>query len=442
MGARETALNALIACRKDAAWSNGVLKEYIIRDRLDRRDAALAAKLCYGVLQNRNKLDFYLKQLLTGKIKDLHPVVHDILHLGLYQIYELDKVPDNAAVNESVDLAKKYCKKQRFAPGLVNGVLRSAVKTKGQRKEPASLEDKYSHPWELIRLLRDYVGKERIEMMLRANNEAPQTVIQVNTLKTTAEELQKRLADEQVQSQPHGWMSDCLVLGSTGDLERLSAFQEGLFYVQDPAAKLSVLCARLPQAELRILDCCAAPGGKSFAAAIATGGRGHITSCDIHEHKVPLIQKGAARLGLENIEARQQDASQNVPDWNGTMDVVIADVPCSGYGIIRKKPDIRYKKPADMADLPALQLEILKNQARYVKEGGLLMYSTCTLVRAENEGVVEAFLSENPDFCLEPLELPGNFPRNDSGMLALVPGEYDTDGFFIARMRRKACTNT
>ena len=131
MGARETALNALIACRKEAAWSNGVLKEYIVRDRLDRRDAALAAKLCYGVLQNRNKLDFYLKQLLTGKLKDLHPVVHDILHLGLYQIYELDKVPDNAAVSESVDLAKKYCKKQRFAPGLVNGVLRSAVKTKG-----------------------------------------------------------------------------------------------------------------------------------------------------------------------------------------------------------------------------------------------------------------------------------------------------------------------
>ena len=140
MGARETALNALIACRKDAAWSNGILKEYVVRDRLDRRDAALAAKLCYGVLQNRNKLDFYLKQLLTGKLKDLHPVVHDILHLGLYQIYELDKIPDNAAVNESVDLAKKYCKKQRFAPGLVNGVLRNAVKTKGSLKEPASLE--------------------------------------------------------------------------------------------------------------------------------------------------------------------------------------------------------------------------------------------------------------------------------------------------------------
>ena len=442
MGARETALNALIACRKDAAWSNGVLKEYILRDRLDRRDAALAAKLCYGVLQNRNKLDFYLKQLLTGKLKDLHPVVHDILHLGLYQIYELDKVPDNAAVNESVDLAKKYCKKQRFAPGLVNGVLRNAVKTKGTLKEPASLEDQYSHPWELIKLLREYVGKDRIEMMLRANNEAPQTVIQVNTLRITAEELQKRLESEQVSAVPHAWMPDCLVLGSTGDLEKLPSFREGLFYVQDPAAKLSVLCAELPKTGLRLLDCCAAPGGKSFAAAIAMAGQGSVTSCDIHAHKIPLIQKGAARLGIENHAACQQDASENVEAWNNSFDAVIADVPCSGYGIIRKKPDIRYKNPADMADLPALQLAILKNQARYVKAGGLLMYSTCTLVRAENEGIVEAFLAEQPEFCLEPLPLPDAFPKNESGMLALVPGEYDTDGFFIARLRRKACTNT
>ena len=442
MGARETALNALIACRKDAAWSNGVLKEYILRDRLDRRDAALAARLCYGVLQNRSKLDFYLKQLLTGKLKDLHPVVHDILHLGLYQIYELDKVPDSAAVSESVDLAKKYCKKQRFAPGLVNGVLRNAVKTKGTLKEPASLEDKYSHPWELIKLLRDYVGKDRIEMMLKANNEAPQTVIQVNTLKITAEALLQHFADEQVSAAPHAWMPDSLVLGSTGDLEKLPSFREGLFYVQDPAAKLSILCAELPEEYIRLLDCCAAPGGKSFAAAIAMGEKGSITSCDVHEHKVPLIQKGAARLGIENLTARQQDASQNVPDWNDSFDVVITDVPCSGYGIIRKKPDIRYKNPADMADLPELQLAILKNQARYVKPGGLLMYSTCTLVHAENEGIVESFLKENHDFYLEPLPLPSVFPKNESGMLALVPGEYDTDGFFIARMRRKACTNT
>ena len=437
MGARETALNALIACRKEGAWSNGVLKEYVVRDRLDGRDAALAARLCYGVLQNRNKLDFYLKQLLTGKIKDLHPAVHDILHLGLYQIYEMDKIPESAAVNESVDLAKKYCRKQRFAPGLVNGVLRNAVKTKGSLKEPASLEDKYSHPWELIKLLRDYVGKDRVETMLRANNEAPSTTVQVNTLKTTQDQLKAQLEGEGVTAEPHGWMKDCLVLKSTGDLEKLASFQDGLFYVQDPAAKLSVMCAELPKEEIRILDCCAAPGGKSFAAAMETAGKASITSCDVHEHKIGLIQKGAARLGITDHAARLQDATEFVPEWEDAFDAVICDVPCSGYGIIRKKPDIRYKNPADMADLPDLQLRILKNQSRYLKKGGVLIYSTCTLVRAENEGVVEAFLNENDNYTLEPLPLPDVFPRNESGMLALVPGQYDTDGFFIARLRRK-----
>ena len=438
MSARKTALDALIACRVQGAWSNGVLKEYIARDKLDRRDAALATRLCYGVLQNRNYLDFYLKQLLTGKLKDLHPVVRDILHLGLYQIYEMDKIPESAAVNESVTLAKKYCPKQRFASGLVNGVLRNAVRTKGQLKPPASLEERYSHPWELIKLLRDYVGKERLEPMLQANNAMPDTVVQVNTLKTTADALSAQLEGEGVTVSPHPWLPDCLVLSGTGNLEKLTSFQNGEFYVQDAAAKLSILCAQLPREDIRVLDCCAAPGGKSFAAAIAMGGMGHITSCDIHAHKVGLIQNGAARLGLVNIHAQQQDASALNPQWVDQMDAVIADVPCSGYGIIRKKPDIRNKSIEEMAELPELQLKILNNQAKYVKEGGLLLYSTCTLVRAENEGIVEAFLAEHPDFHLEPLPLPDAFPRNESGMLALVPGQYDTDGFFIARLRRSA----
>ena len=437
MGARETALNVLIACRKDGAWSNGVLKEYILRDRLDSRDAALATRLCYGVLQNRMKLDFYLKQLLTGKIKDLHPVVHDILHLGLYQLQELDKVPASAAVNESVALAKKYCKKQRYAPGLVNAVLRKAADGMDGLKQPASWVDQYSHPQELVDLLIRDVGKARMETMLKANNEAPQTVIQVNTLKTTAAELTQMLEAAKVTVQPHGWMMDCLVVSGTGAIENLEPFKQGLFYVQDPAAKLSVYCAQLPQADIRLLDCCAAPGGKSFAAAIAMGGKGTITSCDVHAHKVGLIQNGADRLGLTGITARQQDATANNPDWNDQMDVVIADVPCSGYGIIRKKPDIRYKDPTSMEDLPVLQLAILKNQARYVKKGGVLLYSTCTLLRRENEDVVAAFLAENDEFYLEPLSLPAPFPQNENGMLTLVPGEYDTDGFFISRLRRK-----
>jgi len=261
--------------------------------------------------------------------------------------------------------------------------------------------------------------------------------VQVNTLRTTAQELMEKLAAEEVQAQYHPWMGDSLVLSGTGNLEKLAAFQEGLFYVQDPAAKLSVQCAEI-QPGFRVMDCCAAPGGKSFAAAMLMKGQGSITSCDIHAHKTALIENGARRLGVEEMTiVRQQDASAFCPEWKETMDVVLADVPCSGYGIIRKKPDIRTKDPASMADLPELQLAILRNQAEYVKPGGTLLYSTCTLLRRENEDVVSAFLEKRQDFYREPLKLPEIFPENTDGMLTLVPGEYDTDGFFIARLRRK-----
>ncbi len=439
MGARETALNVLMACRKDKAWSNAVLKEYVVRDRLDSRDGALAARLCYGLQQNRSKLDFYLKQLLTGKLKDLHPVLRDILHMGLYQLYEMDKIPESAAVNESVSLAKKYCPKQRFAPGLVNAVLRNAIRSRDSLKQPQTLEDTYSHPKELIALLGESVGKDRLEGMLKANNTVPPTVIQVNTRKITAEALIERLEAEQVTVQRHSWMENSLNLSNFGNLERLKTFQEGLFYVQDPASRLAVLCAKIPQGEsLSVLDCCAAPGGKSFAAAIAAGEKANITSCDVHPHKIELMQKGAQRLGLTNIQPQLQDATTDRPQWHGKMDVVLADVPCSGYGIIRKKPDIREKDPRSMEDLPALQLQILTKQADYVRPGGVLMYSTCTVLKRENAEVVHKFLENRPDFYLEELPLPEKIRSDSLGMVTLIPGEHDTDGFFICRLRRKA----
>ena len=433
MDARETALRALITCRRQSGWSNAVLKQTIAQEKLDSRDAALATRLCYGVVQNRGRLDFYLAQLLKDSVKKLHPAVRDILHLGLYQIYDLDKIPDSAAVNESVRLARKY-----GAPGsdrLVNGVLRNAVRTKGGLQEPVSYADKYSHPEELITLLKGALPKGTLESVLIADNQAPQTVVQVNTLKITREGLLERLAAEGVAATPHGWMPDCLILGGTGSIEKLPSFQQGLFYVQDPASKLSVQCAGL-QEGFRVLDCCAAPGGKSFAAAIAMRGTGKITSCDVHPHKVSLIENGAGRLGLENITARLQDASVFVPEWEEQMDAVLVDAPCSGLGIIRKKPDIRYRDLKETELLPALQKSILWNQARYVKKGGVLLYSTCTLLPRENEEVVAAFLDAHPEFSLEKLTLPPVFPENETGMLTLLPGQRDTDGFFISKMRR------
>lgn len=433
MGARETALRALITCRRQEGWSNAVLKNTIARDRLDPRDAALATRLCYGVLQNRGKLDFYLKQLLKGRLKDLHPATRDILHLGLYQLLEMDRIPDSAAVNEAVSLAKKYGKQQ----GLVNAVLRSAVRSRESLTEPVPYADRFSHPEELISLLKANVPKGTLEGILKADNAAPETVVQVNLTKTTSRDLLDRLAGEGVEARPHSWMEDCLVLSATGNLEKLPAFLEGLFYVQDPASRLSVRCAMLPKnGGIRLLDCCSAPGGKSFAAAIAMGGKGQIRSFDIHPHKIALIENGAKRLGLTNIRAGVQDASVFNPEWEDAFDVVLADVPCSGLGIIRKKPDIRYRNLKETEALPALQSAILSNQASYVKKGGVLMYSTCTILKRENEQVVEAFLEAHPDFHTEPLCLPEVFPKNENGMLTLLPGQYDTDGFFICRLRR------
>lgn len=410
-----------------------MLKNTIARDRLDPRDAALATRLCYGVLQNRGRLDFYLKQLLKGRLKDLHPATRDILHLGLYQLLEMDRIPDSAAVNEAVSLAKKYGKQQ----GLVNAVLRNAVRSRESLVEPVSYADRFSHPEELISLLKANVPKGTLEGILKADNAAPETVVQVNLTRVTSRDLLDRLAGEGVEARPHSWMEDCLVLSATGNLEKLPSFLEGLFYVQDPASRLSVRCARLPkEGGIRLLDCCSAPGGKSFAAAIAMGGRGQIRSCDIHPHKIALIENGARRLGLTNIRAGVQDASVFNPEWEDAFDVVLADVPCSGLGIIRKKPDIRYRNLKETEALPALQGAILSNQAGYVKKGGVLMYSTCTILKRENEQVVEAFLEAHPDFHTEPLCLPEVFPKNENGMLTLLPGQYDTDGFFICRLRR------
>lgn len=434
MDARRTALSALIACRKQGAWADGILKEYIARDKLDRRDAALASRLCYGVLQNRMLLDHYIGLCLTGSLKKLQPIVLDILRLGMYQLLLMDKIPVSAAVNEAVEQTKKYA--NRAAAGLVNGVLRRAARERDQLPAPVDLSVRYSHPQELVALLRDSIGDERLEALLAANNEAPQTVIQVNTLKTNTDTVAEILQKEGAVLQEHPWMKDAFYLSGVGDIEALSAFTDGYFLVQDPAAKLSVLAAEL-QSGMDVLDGCAAPGGKSFAAAIAMKNEGHIISCDIHEHKIALLSKGAQRLGASIVEPRLHDGRVNDPSLNGKMDVVLADVPCSGLGVIRKKPDIRYNDVKKMEGLPAIQSAILDNLCRYVKENGVLLYSTCTILRRENEEVVEAFLNAHQDFELEAFPVPEGLCGENNGMLTLLPSVHGTDGFFICKMRRK-----
>lgn len=436
--ARETALLTLDACERQGAWSNAFLKKAIRSGGLDRRDAALATRLCFGVLQNRLLLDFYVAGCSTVKPEKLERRVLCALRIALYQLTFLEKIPASAAVNESVELARKYSRNPR-SPALVNGILRGFLRAGSPppvegRDTAERLSIQYSHPRWLVEEFLAALGPAEAEALLEADNTQPPTVAQLNTVRFSAEEAAQAVRGNEVQAEPHPWLPGCLLLAGTGDLEELAAFQDGAFYVQDAAARLSVLASGVKAGD-SVLDCCAAPGGKSFAAAIQMENRGEIVSCDIHPHKLRLIGAGRDRLGLSCIQVRGQNAKEYVPEWEGAFDAVLADVPCSGLGIIRKKPDIRYKDRSALAGLPAVQRDILGQVCRYVRPGGTLLYSTCTLLRRENEEVVEDFLKEHPQFRLEPFSLPGPIGRCD-GTAVLWPHRHGTDGFFIAKLRR------
>ena len=433
--AREVALLALSACEKQGAWSDGHLKKKIREAGLDRRDAALATRLCFGVLQNKLLLDFYLAQLSRLPLTRLEERVLECLRLGAYQLLFLTRVPPSAAVNESVNLARKYAKNPRAA-GMVNGILRNLLRQKDAMKTPEDLSIRYSHPQWLVKEFSDTLSDpQQLEALLAADNAQPPTVAQVNTCRAAAGEVLRALEEEGVAAERHPWLEDCLLLAETGSLERLSAFQAGWFYIQDAAARLAVLAAGA-EPGMEVLDACASPGGKSFAAAIAMGDRGRVLSCDIHPHKERLIRAGAERLGLHSITPMTQDGRAFRGEWEAAFDLVIADVPCSGLGIIRKKPDIRYKDPAPLAGLPAVQGAILENVSHYVRPGGVLLYATCTLLERENGGVVSGFLEAHPEFSLEGFTLPGPAGDCPGGMVTLWPHLHQTDGFFFAKLRR------
>ena len=441
MDAREAAMLALNACQRQGGWSDGALKKQLAAAELSGRDAALATQLCFGVLQNQMLLDFYLAKFSNIPLKRMEGKVVQTLRLGAYQMLFLTRIPHSAAVNSAVALVKAHCKNPRAA-GMVNGILRSMERSLQnmpvipQGDPVAYLSTLYSHPEWLVKEFILSLGEEETAQLLAADNSQPPTAVMVNTTRTTAEALKAMLEADHVEAEPHPWLENCLLLSPTGDLERLEAFQQGLFYVQDPASRLSVLAAGAKPG-MRVLDCCAAPGGKSFAAAIAMENQGEIVSCDLHPHKKKLIQAGADRLGLTIITPKTADGKVFRPEWERAFDLVLVDAPCSGMGVIRKKPDIRYKDPAPLADLPAVQLDILRNAARYVRPGGTLMYSTCTLLYRENGEVVETFVAENKAYKAEAFTLPGPVGPVQSGSVTLWPHRHGTDGFFISKMRRE-----
>ena len=441
MDAREVSLLSLYDCQRQGVWSDAILKKRLASAGLDSRDGALATQLCFGVLQNRLLLDFYLSYFSERPLKRMEGKVVEALRLGAYQMLFLDKIPHSAAVNCSAGLTRKHCKNPR-AVGMVNGILRSLERNLDslpaipQEDAAGYLSIRYSHPEWLVKVFLSMMDSSETAKLLEANNGHPPITAMTNTTRVTVEELAEILEGEGVQTQPHPWLENALILSKTGSLEQLSAFQKGLFYIQDPASKLAVL-ALDPKPGMRVLDCCAAPGGKSFGAAIQMENRGEVVSCDLSPHKKKLIQDGADRLGLGSVAPMTADGKVHRVEWGNAFERVLVDAPCSGLGVIRKKPNIRYKDPASLERLPEVQRAILDNAARYVKPGGVMVYSTCTILRRENEDVAQTFLAHHPEFRAERFCLPECVGDARTGMLTLWPHRQGTDGFFISRFRRE-----
>ncbi|MBO7738738.1 MAG: 16S rRNA (cytosine(967)-C(5))-methyltransferase RsmB [Oscillospiraceae bacterium] len=434
VSAREAAVTALGAYRRSGAWSDAYLNGVFKKENMDSRDKALATRLSNGVLQNMSLIDYRLGLYVKGGIGKLQPIVLDILRVSAYQIMFMDKIPHSAAVNEGVAIAKKLANKA--AAGLVNAVLRRISENVGKYPEPKEPWTRYSHTEQWYKYFSALIGAENAEKLMAEDNAETDIALRANPLRCTPEELIASLEAEVVSARKHDWLDGCVVISGAGSPGELKAFKDGLAMVQDAAAAMAVLAAE-PQKGEEVLDACSAPGGKSFLSAMLMGNEGSILSCDLHANKLKRIDEGAERLHIDIISTAPADGSKFNPALEERFDLVIADVPCSGMGVVRKKPEIRYKSFEDIAQLPEIQYNILMNLARYVKPDGRLVYSTCTLIREENEGVTEKFLSKNHGFTKESFTLPQPIGEVIEGEKTLWPFEYGTDGFYICRMRKK-----
>lgn len=436
ISSRQAALTALERCRKDCAWVSAVLDGVIKKEGLDRRDASLASALTFGVLQNRSYYDFLISRFCTTPPDKLESRVLDILRLGVCQLLSLDRIPPRAAVNETVALCASASVAR--AASLVNAVLRRIAENLDDLPEvpgkgtAAYLALRYSHPLWLAERLVEQKGYAFTEALFSADNLPAPLDIQVNTLRTTRGELLQLLNESGLKGELPPFPESCISL-SGGAVSTLPGFAEGLFYVQDRAARMAVDIAGLSSG-MRVLDACASPGGKSFAAAMNMNGQGEILACDIHEKKLAAIEETAARLGLDLICTQCRDARLFSAAYEEQFDAVIADVPCSGFGVLRKKPEIRGKKPDELGALPGIQRDILANLSRFVRPGGTLLYCTCTILREENEAVVEDFLSAHPDFLPCAFSVDGRAAEN--GCYTFYPHIDGTDGFFVSKLRR------
>ncbi len=438
MQPRELALMILYDIEKHQAYLNISFQNHIEKAELSGRDVAFVKELCYGVLQWKLRLDATISRFSSVKLKKLSPYVLSILRLGLYQLFFMDKIPESAAVNESVKLAGRYAKQSR---GFINAILRRAVREGEQMSQGESdeaLSVRYSHPVTLVHWMREQFGDEKAQEILKENNQPPPLFVRVNTLKTNREALLFDLKEAGGSVCAGAW-SDSSIIFENGSVSQLSAYQDGLFTVQDQSAQLAAL-ALSPQPGQRVFDVCAAPGGKTTHLAELMQNKGEILALDIYEKRLSSVTEHAKRLGLSIITTKVADAGTFTAE--GLADKILVDAPCSGLGVIRRRPDLKYKNElTNFEELQETQLKILSHCAELLKPGGEMVYSTCTINPGENEGVVEWFLKQHKDFSLMPVQnqhIMGKAAELLSGgMATFYPQQAGGDGFFIAKLKKE-----
>lgn len=439
MKARKMAYNVLFDIEKNKNYSNMAINKHFKDCNLDKRDRGFATEIIYGVVENKIYLDYIIDKLSKIKTNKLNLKVKILLRMGIYQILFLDSVSDYAGVNETVNLAKKI---DNRSSGFINAILRNVIRQKETIGE-VNIEDpvdylstKYSYDRWIIRNWISNFGKDFTEDLLEANNEKPSIYLRVNTLKINRDELIQLLEKQEVKCEKVLFIDEAIKVNNLKNIENNELYKKGFFTIQDIS---SMLVGKVlnPKENSQVIDICSAPGGKTTHIATLMNNTGKVVSRDIYNHKINLIKNSVNRLGLKNVTVELFDALNLDKESVEKFDYVLADVPCSGLGIIRRKPEIKYKEKDEFKDLPKLQREILQNASKYVKVGGTLVYSTCTVQDNENIEVVESFLQSNKRFEFEKIEnINVDLENEDKGYIKIYPNVHGMDGFFIAKLKR------
>ncbi|WP_250673313.1 16S rRNA (cytosine(967)-C(5))-methyltransferase RsmB [Paraclostridium ghonii] len=439
MNARELAFKTLYDIERNKNYSNMSINKNFKNINISDQEKGLATELIYGIIENKYYLNYIIDKLSKIKSKKMSTYVKISLWLGIYQILFLDSIKEHAAVNESVSLIKKYDKK---SSGFVNAILRNVLRNKETIMDidKANIEDflsiKYSYnPWIIQKWIKVF-GEDFTRDLLESNSEKPNLYIRTNTVKISRDELIEKLKSQGVIGSKVNGIDEAIMVKNLKNIENNKLFKEGFFTVQDISSMLVGKVTNPKEGSL-VLDMCSAPGGKTTHLATLMNNSGQVIARDVFQHKLKLINNTVKRLGLKNIEVENFDALKIDENSIDKFDYVVSDVPCSGMGIIKRKPEIKFKKEEELKELPSIQSEILSNASKYVKVGGCLIYSTCTIHDEENIDIVNEFLKNNENFELVPIdEVKIDLDNQDKGYIKIYPNIHGMDGFFISKLKR------